>query len=1262
MAKSGGKSIVYEFMAEVSDVLSKFKQIEQAGAQSFDRVGQESKEASQQIKSAFQTLNIRPFKQIEQEIQKVRQAYETLKNSGKLTGQELAAAHTAMQSKVKGLKMEMAGLNQQTGFLAQQMTLLRGILATAAFTFFTRETFQQFGEFDKQIRNVWTLTDATEERMQGLGNELKDVAKELPRSASELARATYDVVSGGVSLEDSVGVVEMASKAAIAGITDTQTAARTGVQIMNAYGKSVDDLGGIYETLFNLVKYGVTNFEEISQYIGQVVPIAKGAGVSLEELSASLAILTQKGIAMPQAVAGMRFAIASLVAPTAQTKKVMEDEGIVWDGLTGTLRQLRDAGFTTTEALGRLGIPARSMAQIQTLIDSVDELDKRNKQFASSAGVFEEATQKQLEGFDNQVKILTSAFKDLAATIGEDMAKVIAPLIEGLTYLIQKFQELPAPIRQGIEAFLGMKLAIAAIMSAKALLGIPAALGVAGTAFTTFGASVAAAGALMMTSFVGVAAFTIFKLGELIKAIIDFKAEAKDAFAFSPDFKEEAAAYEEYKDFKVKTNEELKTLDEDALQEYGNSLAKKRAYLNNTIAKLTKEEQSPFNILFGRNKAKEKAELQKQLDATEQQMKDVIARRAGVEAEMDVLVKPQAQTKESELEITELMARRQELIDQEKAKHEEIQQINAGHIQQLLGINTSREDILKKIKESGDANEAVTELMKEQGVLEGLSAKTTGEREAIFQRINEVVNETIAMDEAILGLETASLSTNEEKVGAIDAATGAMGEYSSAVQEALSAEMDTPGFDMLQEKIGIIVNEANEMYALLEGKTVKIDVADAQKAAAEMSKMTEQQKVDYLNATGSVKIMGTAVDEASGKMRNMQESTAKTAEEMKALASETPKVEFEPEISEDAIKNASDVMSKSAEQMKDDIESAMEAVRDLSEVEIVPEGMDVGAEEAKLQELIDAQQAQKEELEGQISEAQAKRQEVEAEIAGLQQSFGTMQANMTQQMTQMMAQMAVAMQSTFNMEGLMAMFTTVQTFMTTMTTSMQELTTAAVTAVGEVYAAEQAAAQAYIAERASLFQQAGTEILAMATDFISQIESVYQQAAAAAQQAAAELSKLNAEVGAAKAAGGGEAGGGAPGYATGGLVRGKPGRDKVPAMLTAEEFVLRKTAVKKYGVGFLQALNKGLIDFRGFKAAQLSGPAMQSINQARIPRRYATGGLVQPINKVNATTRAKIVNLIDPNMLVKQMAGRKGEQIILNTIRSNSRLIKDIVG
>ena len=95
----------------------------------------------------------------------------------------------------------------------------------------------------------------------------------------------------------------------------------------------------------------------------------------------------------------------------------------------------------------------------------------------------------------------------------------------------------------------------------------------------------------------------------------------------------------------------------------------------------------------------------------------------------------------------------------------------------------------------------------------------------------------------------------------------------------------------------------------------------------------------------------------------------------------------------------------------------------------------------------------------------------------------------------------------------------------------------------------------------------GDALRSAATDFFRMLSQAYMQNA------------VNQIAGGALAGGGGRGGIlGFLGLNSGGVVRGGSGnKDDVPTLLTGGEFVLRKSAVKKYGPEFLQALNAGSI-------------------------------------------------------------------------------------
>ena len=74
------------------------------------------------------------------------------------------------------------------------------------------------------------------------------------------------------------------------------------------------------------------------------------------------------------------------------------------------------------------------------------------------------------------------------------------------------------------------------------------------------------------------------------------------------------------------------------------------------------------------------------------------------------------------------------------------------------------------------------------------------------------------------------------------------------------------------------------------------------------------------------------------------------------------------------------------------------------------------------------------------------------------------------------------------------------------------------------------------------------------------------------QQIASTRSQLQALQGMSLGSGGMT--GGTIGFANGGYVSGRPGLDRIPAMLTAGEFVVRESAVNQLGVRFLTTLNE----------------------------------------------------------------------------------------
>jgi hypothetical protein len=108
---------------------------------------------------------------------------------------------------------------------------------------------------------------------------------------------------------------------------------------------------------------------------------------------------------------------------------------------------------------------------------------------------------------------------------------------------------------------------------------------------------------------------------------------------------------------------------------------------------------------------------------------------------------------------------------------------------------------------------------------------------------------------------------------------------------------------------------------------------------------------------------------------------------------------------------------------------------------------------------------------------------------------------------------------------------------------------------------------------------------------------------------------------------------GGVGFATGGYVAG-PGSstsDSIPARLSNGEYVMQAAAVRKYGVGFMAAIN-----------------GMRTPSSTSVPR-FAEGGMAGGAGDLSVTN----VNFFDARELEDFMKSRRGERVILNVLQRN---------
>jgi TP901 family phage tail tape measure protein len=249
---------------------------------------------------------------------------------------------------IKESKKDVESLSDAIGDklsnVAAGAVVAAGAAMTAAVVKFVRDSMAEFQQFDKGMREVFTLMPGmSQEAMGVMEQQALDAATEMGKLPEEVVPALYQALSAGVPSDNVFEFLETANAAAMGGVTDLETAVDGITSVVNAYGDEIIDATTASDVMFTAVRLGKTNFEQLSNSLFNVVPTAASLGVTFTDVAANLAALTAQGVPTSVATTQLRQAFV-------EASKSGSDLDLAIQALTGkTFAQLIASGMTSSE-------------------------------------------------------------------------------------------------------------------------------------------------------------------------------------------------------------------------------------------------------------------------------------------------------------------------------------------------------------------------------------------------------------------------------------------------------------------------------------------------------------------------------------------------------------------------------------------------------------------------------------------------------------------------------------------------------------------------------------------------------------------------------------------------------------------------------------------------------------------------------------------------------------------------------------------------
>ena len=373
------------------------------------------------------------------------------------TGNVIGSAFLRIGTQVdtSGAKQGLSSLGLMAGSTAKQIGRVFGVYAGAAgLAMAIKSSTDAFVQFDKAVKNSWTLVNKTNAEMEKSGNAVRAMAREFNVGSTQSEKALYQIWSATFYGADSMEILRESTKGAAAGLSDLMSTADMVTTVLNAYGKSASEAAHINDLLFTAVRYGKVNYSQLSEQFGRLAGVAAPTGASIEDMVAAIATLTRQGIEADWAVTSLRQTLMQFIKPTKNLKAAINDLGysggsamIKANGFAKALRMVTKWAKDNNIEMDQMFTNVRAVTAVLPLATTAAAgYAKDQQRMADSAGQAALAFKKQTQSISYQLQKFATLFGDLAISVG----KTFVPAMMGA---VKALEALATPLRGAFDIF-----------------------------------------------------------------------------------------------------------------------------------------------------------------------------------------------------------------------------------------------------------------------------------------------------------------------------------------------------------------------------------------------------------------------------------------------------------------------------------------------------------------------------------------------------------------------------------------------------------------------------------------------------------------------------------------------------------------------------------------------------------------------------------------------------------------------------------------
>jgi TP901 family phage tail tape measure protein len=394
---------------------------------------------------------------------------------------------------------------------------------------------QQGAAFESTLLNIKASTGATSAEIDNIKASAMQMSQALGVGPTEAAKGMLELLKAGMSLESVLGGAgKTAMEFAKVGEMDVAQAAVVMSDAMNVFKVSSDVAAN---ALSSAADASSTSIAQMSEAFSMSSAVAGLASQSIEDLSATLAILANNGVKGSDAGTSVKTMLMRLMAPADDAVGALNQLGLSvasFRGADGQMRPMVEIIGTLNQAMGGLdqvakddifrrifGADAIRAASILATA-GVDGFNSM-KDAMSSALPVGEKYKLLMSGLAGSAGSVIAALQRMAITVSDAVSPALASVVPFITGFIDGLTKLASNNKEAIVIFAQVAAAAIGVGAAMVIVGysLQALSGGIGLVLGGFGLfSALASPVLLVAAGIGASVFALYKFKDAIGAAL----------------------------------------------------------------------------------------------------------------------------------------------------------------------------------------------------------------------------------------------------------------------------------------------------------------------------------------------------------------------------------------------------------------------------------------------------------------------------------------------------------------------------------------------------------------------------------------------------------------------------------------------------------------------------------------------------------------------------------------------------------------------